>query len=576
MAFKKPRAGMLLLLAAAAQSMRIPTTLQANDPLRIVMGPLRSPYRAIPLSYLVDDLFCRPSSTVPLSRTFGESMSGGELILSPLDVHLGKTMTCSVICTKNLTARQKARLISLIDSDYRYSMSLDGLPVTATSLGRDDAPQVMEGFDVGYVQSGLHYLYNFFKFTISTANVSTGFQITNFQLSRASSATMCSGGKKVCIEEANSVTFRFSAVFSHANWTRIATVDKVEMSPESSIFCIILSLIAGAVLALHALRRNPPRAGFEFDEYDGSEWKLVHGDIFRPPPDAGGLAARVGLGAQLLISAVVLLAFRPLDTLSSLLTAVPPAVCAAGFFGGLIGGGLFKTIGQDGWRSFLIQIPLRLSVAVAALMAAVYIAGLRNSSVDFPVAPLAGWLFLNFIVTVVGVLLGLAFRRPDVRINQIPRAIPQQGLLQSPWLHATVAGVFLYVAPAGQLHILTVASWLGGVTVTRSSGLLWGLAALVVLAMLVGVVLTFARLAAEDYRWWWPAYRSASWAGAGYLIYSVYFIAVEWGISDSKSVLVFLCVSVGVALALAVVIGASAFVGAFAFVQIMYGLLKME
>jgi hypothetical protein len=249
----------MMLLTSAVESRRLATTLQTNNPLEIVLGSLRSPYRSIPLSYFVNDLFCRPSSTAPLSRTFGESTSGDELVLSPFHLSLGKVMICSTICTKNFTEEQKAQLISLIDSDYRYSMSLDDLPVTATSLGKDDLPQVMEGFPIEYIRGGLHYLYNFFEFNISIINVSTGFQITNFELERAASATKCERGKEIAIEHLGSVIFQFFAVFSHANWTRIATVDRMEISPESSILCIVLSLVAAAVLAFHALRRHSPR-----------------------------------------------------------------------------------------------------------------------------------------------------------------------------------------------------------------------------------------------------------------------------------------------------------------------------
>ena len=47
-------------------------------------------------------------------------------------------------------------------------------------------------------------------------------------------------------------------------------------------------------------------------------WKLVHGDVFRPPPRAAWLAVLVGTGVQLCVSAAILLVFpRTLRTCTS-------------------------------------------------------------------------------------------------------------------------------------------------------------------------------------------------------------------------------------------------------------------
>ena len=62
------------------------------------------------------------------------------------------------------------------------------------------------------------------------------------------------------------------------------------------------------------------------DTLEESGWKLVHGDVFRPPRHSTVLAALVGAGLQILCSTAVVICFAVFGLLSpatrgSLLTA---------------------------------------------------------------------------------------------------------------------------------------------------------------------------------------------------------------------------------------------------------------
>lgn len=71
-------------------------------------------------------------------------------------------------------------------------------------------------------------------------------------------------------------------------------------------FLVVLILVAVvAVILLRTLRKDLARYAAADDELEALErdvseetgWKLVHGDVFRPPPHLGMLGALVGTGA---------------------------------------------------------------------------------------------------------------------------------------------------------------------------------------------------------------------------------------------------------------------------------------
>jgi transmembrane 9 superfamily protein 2/4 len=75
-----------------------------------------------------------------------------------------------------------------------------------------------------------------------------------------------------------------------------------------------------AMIMVRTLRRD-------FQRYEQSEiyleegqeetgWKLVHGDVFRAPPNAGWLSVLVGTGVQLAVSSFILMVFACLGFLS--------------------------------------------------------------------------------------------------------------------------------------------------------------------------------------------------------------------------------------------------------------------
>ena len=207
------------------------------------------------------------------------------------------------------------------------------------------------------------------------------------------------------------------------------------------------------------------------DEVTG--WKLVHGDIFRPPRYVQILTPLLGSGIQMLcmvISVVVLAAVGVLNPsyrggfvsfgLFLFVFAGYPyryplmnPIWLSSFFAGYLSARLSKQFGNEAWirNAFLVASPLRLigsntqtaglipGLAFTAMIGLNFflIASRSSSALPFGtiLALLSMWLLLHFPLVFLGALVGqrrvkLEFPR---RTTVIPRQIPPL-----PWYLRTI------------------------------------------------------------------------------------------------------------------------------------------
>jgi transmembrane 9 superfamily protein 2/4 len=321
----------------------------------------------------------------------------------------------------------------------------------------------------------------------------------------------------------------------------------------------------------------------EFDEYDGYEWKLIHGDVFRPPPLSNDLCLRVGWGTQLVIALVLVLVFGVDDwdllSLSPIIDSFVRASIWASPFAGFLSGRFFKAIGDGNWRSFLLKQG-QFPAFAFALFSAIYAIAYRGpeSAVTFPIRWIIAYLILDLALAVAGALVGLKMPRLSFaqNVNQLPRQIPPTSYARSTLLPHIIAAVFVYAAAAAMVHVLMVAAWTNDPLVTDTSSLLANVMAVIVESILCGVVLTFWKLSNEDYRWWWPAFRAAAGGAAVFFIYGIFFWRALWVPFDFVAAFVYLAMLGGLAVLFALIVGSMSFIGSFAFVQLIYNSLKME
>ena len=149
-----------------------------------------------------------------------------------------------------------------------------------------------------------------------------------------------------------------------------------------------------AMILVRSLYRDIARYNEETSPEEAAEetgWKLVHGDVFRPPSGFFGpmfLSVFVGGGMQVLAMCVCLLVFAVLGFLSpaqqgNLVTAFVLLFVFMGSFAGYFSARLYKmfkgqawkrntflTVRRAAWRARALAVPVRAAHALTALRAA--------------------------------------------------------------------------------------------------------------------------------------------------------------------------------------------------------------
>lgn len=78
-----------------------------------------------PYSYLP---FC-PTSDSPSHTNIGQILSGDRVEVTPYTVHMQEEQLCTYLCTVNNTQTDVEKLTWMIEKEYQFSWSVDGLPV---------------------------------------------------------------------------------------------------------------------------------------------------------------------------------------------------------------------------------------------------------------------------------------------------------------------------------------------------------------------------------------------------------------------------------------------------------------
>ena len=283
--------------------------------------------------------YCVPDAEVqPLVSNLGTALSGSVLLSSPYTFTVGKDETCTQLCEGVLDADALTKFQHFIRRSYRGNLVVDGLPAVRPDNVRDTACKIdrgrrlysdVRGFAVGSCETttggGVEYqINNHLSFTVKYANHTdkhgreTVF-VVGFLVEPQSYAESGCRGSRLSAGDAESrkVHYTYSVKWEHAptawdrRWdyyVRSAVNEDNNVGEhwlkltQSLLVLLCLSFVVALILmrTLHVdfNRYNNPDNEDELQEEVG--WKLVHGDVFRPPAYPQVFSAFIGTGTQIL------------------------------------------------------------------------------------------------------------------------------------------------------------------------------------------------------------------------------------------------------------------------------------
>ncbi|CAB5395830.1 unnamed protein product [Rhizophagus irregularis] len=356
-----------------------------------------------------------------------------------------------------------------------------------------------------------------------------------------------------------------------------------------------LTTYHGFLLQLHGQHAGTVIYILLTQEFIGSEdvqedfgWKLVHGDVFRPPVNVMLLSVFLGSGAQLFFMTAVTLVFAVLGFLSpsnrgSLATVMIIFYMLFGSVAGYVSARVYKMFNGDSWKK---NVFLQLSYSHRKLIFAIFVVlnfflVSAKSSGAVPATTLLAIIGLWFLISVPLCFIGsfFGFRKPKiehpVRTNQIPRQIPDQVFYLRPIPSMLMGGVLPFGAIFIELYFIMNSIWGNKVYY------LFGFAALVFIILTitcseVTILLCYFHLCAEDYHWSWRAFLTSGASGLYIFIYSIMYFATRLQITSLTSTVIYFGWSGVMSLMFFVLTGTIGYFACLAFIRRIFMSIKVD
>lgn len=521
--------------------------------------------------------FCRPEKVEYQSESLGSILFGDRIQSSPFELRMKQEQKCKAFkgCGPQSYTSTEAKFVNKrISQSFNLNMLIDGLPagelVTDTTTGDYF---YSPGFALGYMQQQKKpVLNNHYDVYIDYHEPARGqYRVVGAEIKPSSDrdAKDLGDGKAECSrrpaplvlsEDSNTAAVSFTySVFWRPNKTPFATRwDKYlhVYDPKihwfslinSAVIVVFLSCMVFVIL-VRTLRKDITRynkldafvledltngnghAPGDFDAegvQEDSGWKLIHGDVFRPPKRPMILAILVGNGAQLFAMTGCTIVFALMGFLSpsnrgSLGSVMVLLYTLFGSIGGFVSSFTYKSMGGvERWKQNMFITPVALPAFVFSVF---FLLDLflwaKGSSGAVPFTTMLVIVAIWFVISVPLSLVGsfLAFKRQaitaPVRTNQIPRQIPDAAAASSTstlssWLARPIPSILLtgvppFIAMFFELYFIMASLW--SAKVYYMFGFLFVCFGLVIVTCAtVTILAVYFQLCAENYHWQWRSF----------------------------------------------------------------------
>lgn len=605
-----------------------PLDLAQGDQIQVKVNKITSTKTQLPYEYYSLD-YCTPEKIINSAENLGEVLRGDRIENSPYTFRMKVDKQCKIVCRKELDEKSAALFKDRIGNDYRVNMILDNLPVAMVRKG-DRIKTYDRGFPVGFKASfdtknkdEKFFIFNHLSFVVSYHNdpESTdarivGFEVTPFSVKHeydtwAKEKTIlktCNQATKVFVTNrqppqevvaGGEIVFSYDVKFvaSEVKWASRWDTYLLMQDDQIHWFSIINSLmivlfLSGMVAMI--MMRTLHRDISNYNQMDTLEeaqeetgWKLVHGDVFRPPTNAGLLCAYVGTGVQFLGMTVVTMIFALFGFLSpanrgGLMTAMLLLWVFMGLFAGYSSARLYKAFKGTDWKLNTLKTAFMFPGAVFLVF--FFLNALiwgQKSSGAVPFTTMTALVLLWFGISVPLVFVGsyFGFKKPaaedPVRTNKIPRQVPEQAWYMQPVFSILIGGILPFGAVFIELFFILTSIWL------NQFYYIFGFLFLVFLILMVTcaeitIVLCYFQLCSEDYNWWWRAYLTAGSSSLYLFLYAAFYFFTKLEITKLVSGILYFGYMLIISYSFFVLTGTMGFYACYWFVRMIYAAVKID
>lgn len=577
--------------------------------------------------------FCRPEGGPQyVPESLGSILFGDRIMTSPFELKMLQDEPCNTLCETKQFDHISAHFVKQrILQGFALNWLVDGLP--AGQLIEDEVTQTKfysQGFALGSVDQKEIHLNNHYDIVIDYHEFADGqyrvvgvivqpeSRAANGEATQSSSSSGACGlnGPKVTLNEDDgahtAVTFTYgvywrpSATAWATRWDKYLHVfdPKIHWFSliNSAIIVVFLTITVVSIL-LRALRKDIARYNrldsINLDDLSGtsaaiddgvqedSGWKLVHGDVFRAPGSPLVLSVFLGNGAQLFVMTGFTIAFALLGFLSpsnrgSLGTIMVLLYTVLGFIGGYASARVYKSFGGEKWKLNIALTPLMVpGIVFSTFFLLNLFLWAKESSGAVPFTTMLVivciWFLISMPLSFAGSWVG--FRQPPiaapVRTNQIPRQIPPSTTYMKPVPSMLLVGILPFGAIFVELYFIMSSIWFSKVYYMFGFLFLcYGL--MIITCAAVTVLMVYFLLCSENYHWHWRAFMTAG-ASAFYVFANaLIYWATKLQLSGLAGSVLYIGYSALISFLFFILTGSIGFFASWAFVQKIYGSIKID
>ncbi|XP_074269402.1 transmembrane 9 superfamily member 7-like [Silene latifolia] len=603
-----------------------PRDFQRGDSLQVKVNKLSSTKTQLPYDYYFLK-YCKPQKILNSAENLGEVLRGDRIENSVYTFKMREEVSCQVGCRQKLDAESAKNFKEKIDDEYRVNMILDNLPVAVLRQRRDGQTKVYEhGFRVGFkgkysgTQEEKYFIHNHLVFKVmyhkdpetDFARI-VGFEVTpnsiaheykdwkdeDTQLLTCSKNIIQSGTPPQEVDADKEIVFTYDVKFEESDikwasrWDTYLLMNDDQIHWFSIINSLMIVLFLSGMVAMIMMRTlyrdisNYNQLDTQDEAQEETGWKLVHGDVFRPPLNSSLLCVYVGTGVQILAMTLVTMIFALLGFLSpsnrgGLMTAMVLLWVFMGLFAGYSSARLYKMFKGTEWKKNTLKTAFMFPGILFSLFFVLnaLIWG-EKSSGAVPFGTMLALMLLWFGISVPLVFVGsyLGFKKAPiedpVKTNKIPRQIPEQAWYMTPIFSILIGGILPFGAVFIELFFILTSIWL------NQFYYIFGFLFIVFVILIITcaeitIVLCYFQLCSEDYYWWWRSYLTAGSSALYLFLYSIFYFFTKLEITKLVSGILYFGYMLIGSYAFFVLTGTIGFYACLWFVRKIYSSVKID